>query len=61
MSFADCKPGDPCWDLGYIFNNRKEIEDVEKTSVNKPKKKTLKVFTDKDALDYLFKNTFNCE
>ena len=21
MSFADCKPGDPCWDLGYIFND----------------------------------------
>ena len=21
MSYADCKPGDPCWDLGYIFND----------------------------------------
>jgi|19_taG_2_1085344.scaffolds.fasta_scaffold06750_2 hypothetical protein len=21
MSFGGCKPGDPCWDLGYVFND----------------------------------------
>ena len=21
MSFGGCKPGDPCWDTGYIFND----------------------------------------
>jgi hypothetical protein len=36
-------------------------QDVEKPYVITSKKKTLKIFTDKDALDYLFKNTFNCK
>jgi len=36
-------------------------EEVENPNVNTSKKKNLKIFTDKDALDYLFKNTFNCK
>jgi len=36
-------------------------QDVEKPYVITSKKKNLKIFTDKDALDYLFKNTFNCK
>ncbi len=36
-------------------------QDVEKPYVITQKKKNLKIFTDKDALDYLFKNTFNCK
>ena len=35
-------------------------QDFEKPYVITSKKKNLKIFTDKDALDYLFKNTFNC-
>lgn len=34
--------------------------DIEKPAIVKSKKKRLKTFTDEDALDYLFKNTFNC-
>jgi len=34
--------------------------DIEQSTTNKSKKKKLKTFTDEDALDYLFKNTFNC-
>lgn len=36
-------------------------QNIEKPYVIKSKKKNLKIFTDKDALDYLFKNTFNCK
>jgi len=36
-------------------------DDIEKPYVIKSKKKSLQIFTDKDALDYLFKNTFNCK
>ena len=36
-------------------------DDIEQPYIIKSKKKSLQVFTDKDALDYLFKNTFNCK
>ena len=34
--------------------------EIEKPAIVKSKKQKLKTFTDEDALDYLFKNTFNC-
>lgn len=34
--------------------------EIEKPAIVKSKKKRLKTFTDENALDYLFKNTFNC-
>ena len=34
---------------------------IEKPYVITSKKKSRQIFTDKDALDYLFKNTFNCK
>lgn len=35
-------------------------QDIE-NSYSKASSKKVKLFTDKEALDYLFKNTFNCK
>lgn len=35
-------------------------QNIDNAKISISKKKSLKIFTDKDALDYLFKNTFNC-
>ena len=37
------------------------VQDIEKPKIVKTERKRLKTFTDKEALDYLFKNTFNCK
>ena len=50
-------------ELQEYFSEKVELltDDIEKPYVIKSKKKSLQIFTDKDALDYLFKNTFNCK
>ena len=49
-------------ELQEYSNEKIELltDDIEKPVRNKSKKKRLEIFTDKEALDYLFKNTFNC-
>lgn len=45
----------------YSTEDLELVQDIEKPKIVKTNKKCLKTFTDKDAMDYLLKNTFSCK